>query len=205
MSRWGLLAIAYGVIGIIAIAVGRWCGLESVWTHPEPWLRLGDPWTCGVFSLVLGLSLGGLVVLATRSAVTHIERIARLHVDLRPLALSMSGLEIVAVAVMSALGEELLFRGLLQSWVGLPIQALAFGLLHQIAGKSRWVWVSWATAMGLGFGAMFQLTGSLVGPVAAHALINGVNLAFLKHHDPQPKPRVLGGLLTTRGWVAKPH
>jgi len=39
---------------------------------------------------------------------------------------------------------------------------------------------------------MFQLTGSLVGPVVTHAVVNGLNLAYLKHHDPKPPPRVLG-------------
>jgi hypothetical protein len=32
----------------------------------------------------------------------------------------------------------------------------------------------------------FEVTGSLLGPLAAHALVNGVNLSFLKRHDPDP-------------------
>jgi hypothetical protein len=41
---------------------------------------------------------------------------------------------------------------------------------------------------------MFQLSGSLLGPVVAHAVINGLNLSYLRAHDPQAR-RELGGLL----------
>jgi hypothetical protein len=47
-------------------------------------------------------------------------------------------------------------------------------------------------------GATFKLTGSLAGPIAAHALVNGLNLRYLKLHDPEPPRRVLGGLLGER-------
>ena len=42
---------------------------------------------------------------------------------------------------------------------------------------------------------MFALTGSLLGPIVAHAIVNGYNLMFLRNHDPAPKERRLGGLL----------
>jgi membrane protease YdiL (CAAX protease family) len=55
--------------------------------------------------------------------------------------------------------------------------------------------MAWATVMGLLFGGIFAATGSLVGPIAGHALINGANLRFLRDNDPSPRPRALGGLL----------
>jgi membrane protease YdiL (CAAX protease family) len=66
-----------------------------------------------------------------------------------------------------------------------------------MSGSSRWVWIGWAALVGLLFGAIFTLTGSLVGPLAAHALVNGYNLVFLRDHDPWPKPRRMSGLLTS--------
>jgi hypothetical protein len=48
---------------------------------------------------------------------------------------------------------------------------------------------------------MFQLTGSLLGPMLAHGLINGLNLWYLKSHDTAPPRNYLGGLL---GGVAGP-
>jgi membrane protease YdiL (CAAX protease family) len=100
----------------------------------------------------------------------------------------------IVMAALSAFGEEMLFRGLLGPAIGVVPQALVFGAAHQISGPSRWVWVAWATLVGLALGGMFQLTGSLIGPIAAHALVNALNLAYLKAHDPAPR-RSLGGLL----------
>jgi membrane protease YdiL (CAAX protease family) len=135
----------------------------------------------------------------TRGMVARLSWARALHMQLRPIAAGMSFFGIAVLAVLSAVGEELLFRGLLQPWIGLVPQALLFGIAHQIPGPSRWVWVGWATVVGLALGAIFQLTGSLTGPLAAHALVNGLNLAYLKQHDPDPQRRSMGGLLGQRG------
>jgi membrane protease YdiL (CAAX protease family) len=37
--------------------------------------------------------------------------------------------------------------------------------------------------MGMLFGLVFEVTGSLLGPVIAHVLINGANLRFLRDTD----------------------
>jgi membrane protease YdiL (CAAX protease family) len=95
---------------------------------------------------------------------------------------------------LSGLGEELFFRGFLVPVIGVAAQAAIFGLAHQLRGPSRWVWVGWATLVGLCLGLVFALTGSLVGPIVTHVLVNGYNLAFLRDHDPTPRRR-LGGLL----------
>ena len=146
------------------------------------------------------MAFGGLVAFSTRVFVTRFAWARNLHRELRPVARHLSGTGILALAAFSALGEELWFRGLLQPWGGLWVQALAFGVVHsQLRGPSRWAWVAWATIMGLAFGVTFALTGSLVGPIVAHALINSLNLAYLKSYDPEPQRRALGGLLGQRG------
>jgi membrane protease YdiL (CAAX protease family) len=90
------------------------------------------------------------------------------------------------LAGLSSLGEELLFRGLLTPYFGVLGSAALFGLAHQIKGRSRWVWVAWASAVGLALGAIFAATGTLVGPLLAHAIVNAANLAYLRDHDPSP-------------------
>lgn len=198
MLRWGKVAVAYLAASASAISLALlWRG-SSPFSYGAPWLVLPAV-ESHVCSVGLGFALGALVALSTRIFVTRFAWARNLHVELRPVARDLSALGIVAVATFSALGEELWFRGLLQPWVGLWLQALAFGMVHsQLRGPSRWAWVGWATIMGLAFGALFALTGSLAGPIVAHALINGLNLAFLKSHDPVPRRRALGGLLGQR-------
>lgn len=134
----------------------------------------------------------------TRPLVTRYDWARRLSDELRPVARLMSPAGILMVAILSALGEELLFRSVVQPATGLWIQALLFGLAHQLPGRARWIWVAWAAVMGLVLGAMFQLTGSLLGPVLAHAAVNGLNLRYLREYDPAPKRRPMGGLLGQR-------
>jgi hypothetical protein len=194
MARWWQrIAVGYALLGTLAAAIAVALRNGSPFAHPSPWLALDLPTREGA-SLLLGVAFAAFVVATTRIAVARFAWARRLHNDLRPVARSLSPAGIVVLAVASSLGEELLFRGLLAPLVGVVPQAIVFGLLHQMRGASRWVWIAWATAVGLSLGAMFALTGSLAGPLAAHALVNGYNLAFLRAHDPDDGRRRVGGL-----------
>lgn len=196
MTRWGRFVLAYAILAVISIAVGLWWHGEVPIAVADSWFGLSAP-ASHLYSGILGLALGCLTVVVTRISVIRFAWARRLHSELRPLARGISSTGIVMLALLSAVGEELLFRGLLQPWLGLVPQAVLFGLVHQLPGKSRWVWVLWAGLVGLLLGIVFQLTGSLLGPIAAHALVNGLNLSYLKHNDLQPRRRDLGGLLGT--------
>jgi membrane protease YdiL (CAAX protease family) len=50
--------------------------------------------------------------------------------------------------------------------------------------------------MGLAFGSIYRLTGNLAGPIVAHVTVNALNLRYLRDHDPEAKPKLLGGLLS---------
>ena len=104
----------------------------------------------------------------------------------------------MVMALASGVGEELFFRGCLTPLVGVFLSSAAFGVLHQVRGRARWAWAGWATVMGLAFATIYELTGHLVGPILAHVTINLVNLRYLRDHDPEAKPRTLGGLLARR-------
>ncbi|HWO10741.1 MAG TPA: type II CAAX endopeptidase family protein [Polyangiaceae bacterium] len=190
MIRWGRFAGAYALMGGVALAL-IWARGTSL-LHPRPHRALEhfvlDEYSAHIASLAAGLGFGLLVVALSRLSVQRFEWARRLHRELRPFARGLDATGIVVLALLSAAGEELLFRGLLQPWMGLWPQALLFGLVHQMPGPSRWIWVSWALCVGLVLGVLFDLTGSLLGPFAAHALVNGVNLQFLKRHEPAAGP-----------------
>jgi uncharacterized protein len=194
MLRWQTVAAAYALLGSLASTLAFTLGDGSPFVHPRPWLALDEPMRAGS-SLLLGLSLAVVLVASTRIAVRRWRWARKLHADLRPVARNLSSPTVILIAVLSSLGEELFFRGLMTPLVGVTAQAALFGLAHQVKGPSRWVWIGWASVVGLLLGAMFALTGSLLGPIAAHAVVNGYNLMFLRDHDPAPKERRLGGLL----------
>lgn len=201
MFRWGRASVAYALIAVGALAVGHGFERPSLLHYQGSWLPLIGA-EAHTFSLVLGAAFAALVVVGTRALVENVTWAKNLHRDLRPMTLRLDGLGILAIAALSAVAEELVFRGLLMPWIGLIAQALLFGVAHaQLSGPSRWVWVAWASVVGLALGAMFALTGSLLGPIVAHALINGLNLLYLKSHDTEPPRHSLGGLFGSSSTV----
>jgi membrane protease YdiL (CAAX protease family) len=177
-------ALAYAVMSAAAVAIALGLRDGPAWEHPAPWLALRPP--VGVaLSAVLGLVLAAIVIGATRVVVVRFEWGRRLHRDLRPMARDLTLGHILLLAGLSSLGEELLFRGLLTPAIGVVMSGALFGLAHQIAGPSRWVWVGWAAVIGAGLGSVFAATGSLLGPLLAHAIMNAANLAFLRDHAPR--------------------
>lgn len=198
MFRWGRASVAYAVIAIGALALAHGFERGSLLVYREPWLPLAGV-EAHAFSLLLGAAFAAAIVIGTRVLVQHAAWAKNLHRDLRPMTVGLDGTGILMIAALSALAEELVFRGLLLPWLGVLPQALVFGVVHaQLSGPSRWVWVTWASVVGLALGVMFVLTGSLLGALLAHALINALNLAYLKSHDTAPPPSTLGGLLGAR-------
>ncbi|XXX75054.1 CPBP family intramembrane glutamic endopeptidase [Sorangium sp. So ce134] len=191
-SRWArtgrtdaTLRAASGYLVLSALAISLAVVLRDgwPWIHPSPWLSL-PPLAGLLVSAALGLTLAGVVVVMTRVAVARFGWARRLHGELRPVARDLSLGQVLLLAGLSSLGEELLFRGLLTPLLGVLLSALVFGLMHQMRGPSRWVWVGWAVGVGAGLGAIFAATGSLVGPLLSHAVVNAVNLSYLRDHDP---------------------
>lgn len=196
MTRAAALATFYALVGLIFGGVALYVRGE-IWTHPDPWLPL-SPLAAHAYSTLLGFTVGLAGVGSTFALVKKTNWAKMLHDELRPSVTGMPLAGIVAVAVFSALGEEILFRSVLQTSTNVWIQALVFGLAHQLPGRSRWTWVLWAMIMGLIFGFLFEATGSLLGPIVAHATINGMNLRFLQNHQARPAARRLGGILGQR-------
>ena len=85
----------------------------------------------------------------------------------------------IALALLSGFGEELFFRGALQPRVGWLVASLLFGMVHVGPGRDFLPWTVFAIAGGGVFGGLFLATGNLAAPIAAHVLVNGVNLPIL--------------------------
>lgn len=168
----------------------------SPWVHPAPWFSFSPLLLGHVYSVLLGATLGMVVALLTRPLTRRLRWARTLEAELTPLVRTLPSPAIFPLAILSALSEELLFRSLLQPALGLFGQALVFGLMHQIRGPARWIWVAWAGLMGLCLGTLYAATGSIGGPIVAHAVVNAMNLRYLKNHEPPVATRTpLGGVL----------
>jgi len=101
--------------------------------------------------------------------------------------------EIAIVAALAGLGEELLFRGLLQQlaegyvnpWWALLISSLAFGAAH-------WVSTTYAvvtTVVGLYLGWLWMTLDNLLVPILVHGLYDLVALALILSEPTSPSGR----------------
>ncbi len=182
-SFTGRVAVGYALLAVLATALALALRDGVPWVYARPWLNLG-PALGAAASAGMGLAAALLIIVTTRLSATRFSWAQRLHLDLRPYAHGLALWQVVVIAGCSSLGEELLFRGLIQQWLGILPASVLFGALHQVPGPARFVWVTWAMVVGILFGAMFEATGSLLGPIVAHALVNAVNLVFLRDYDP---------------------
>ena len=102
---------------------------------------------------------------------------------LGPYLANASGGGLVLLACLAGLGEELLFRGVVQVWLAerVPIW-LALAGASLLFGVGHWLSASYAilaSLIGAYLGLVFLLTGNLLAPIVAHAAYDVVALALL--------------------------
>ncbi|HLK35414.1 MAG TPA: CPBP family intramembrane glutamic endopeptidase [Polyangiaceae bacterium] len=182
----------YAGVGGAAVAASIFLGRNPLVCESRLGVRGAASW---LLSAGLGFLVGAMTVAATRVVVRKTKWARALSQALQPGVRGVDATMLLVLALASASGEELLFRGLLVPLVGPVVSSLFFGVLHQIRGRGRWGWMVWATLMGLLFAGIFVATGSLAGPLVAHAAVNYSNLRYLRDTAPRENRPALGGLL----------
>lgn len=202
-SRRLLLAcVAEG--GLIFLAVGL------AWLLEEPLAAAINPPGRQVQAVAIGLAatlpmVGFLVVLMRttwRPAAVFRGQVRSL---LGPLLEGAGWGPILAIAVLAGVGEELLFRGVLQpaairwldpvvapvarpaaaSILGLLAVSLLFGLAHPMSRA----YIVVATIGGLYLGLLPMLTGEVLSATVAHAAYDVVALVWFRTQSPASAPQ----------------
>jgi membrane protease YdiL (CAAX protease family) len=132
-------------------------------------------WTGVAAAAGIALALVGLVRVGAR-AWTPMERAARAGAALLgPLTVPQA----LALALMSGVAEELLFRGALWPALGLWGTTLLFGLVHVLPRLELWIYPLFALVGGLALGLVRLGSGHVVPAMVAHVVVNALNLAWL--------------------------
>lgn len=171
------LLVAMGVTAILLWLVAK------LWLHFGSVSLLPLSWSATVLPVGIGLGLG---ITAASFLVYRLWAAYRRSADfylefvLKPLVLP----DIIWIALLPGLSEELLFRGVMLPALGLNItgvvvSSLCFGILH-LSGAEQWAYAVWATAVGLLLGYSAVATGNLLVPIVAHVFINLVSSCFWK-------------------------
>lgn len=183
------IAVAFeGGLGLVALLLG-W--LLSVW--PVPGVELDEiVWRDQWRPLLWGLVATGPMLIGF----WFIDRfpwgpLGNLKRDVErqvvPLFRGCSLLDLAWIAAAAGIGEELLFRGLLQhalaqwlvppwgDWIALLAASCVFGCFHPLSTT----YVVLAALIGLYLGLLLMFSGSLLAPVLAHGLYDFIALVYL--------------------------
>jgi membrane protease YdiL (CAAX protease family) len=164
-------------------------------------------------SLAAALAVAGGIIFGSRAMISVpwframaalIKRLL-MHPDLLGPELDTS--RALPLAAYSSLAEEAFFRGFVQPWLilhlaslthfdpshpgpllgGVLLTSLLFGGIHFPVLKELRPWTLFAILVGVAFGLLAALSGSLIAPILAHLLINWRNLVWLAK-EPKLEP-----------------
>jgi len=131
-----------------------------------------------------------LVVMAILAAIPwppSQEILVRVRDVVTPLFRESTVLQLGVVALAAGVGEELLFRGVMQTATtrvtgaaaAIVLTSLVFGLAHAITP----LYAMLAAFISAYLGWMMVATGSLVPPIVAHAIYDWIALVYIVRND----------------------
>ena len=177
--------VFYGLMALAGWLALEWSDLDPIsvifGTHADEGRQAPWGWPASVL-LGAGSAMG--IVLVTRftrnlKPMRHMKR--EFAAVLGPLGTGA----ITVLALTSAIGEEILFRGALQPLIGFWPTVIIFGLLHGGGAPKLWLWTVFALSAGLLLGWMADETGHLLAPILCHFTVNFWNLHAIVAKEPE--------------------
>lgn len=126
----------------------------------------------------IGLVISALCLVGGR----YISSIKKMEQEFSFLIGYQGVMDCFTLALFSSVAEELFFRGAVQHLLGIVGSAIVFGLLHWPIYPNLKSWPFFAFGMGIILGYEFELSGTILTPIATHFVVNFVNLNRISVH-----------------------
>ena len=167
--------VVYSLMTLVGLTIMRF-GHKNLATA----FQLSNNWTAVARLVLIGGIGAGVLLIASYFFEDWFPSFRELKVlVMRLLGPSSVGTAMV-LSLITAAGEELLFRGAIQPFAGLFFTSLLFGLLHMGKDGIFSAWSMWAFLAGLLLGWMFSATASLWPCLVAHFGVNCVSILNLR-------------------------
>ena len=139
----------------------------------------------GVAATVPALALFGICYVLPWGPFVRLARL--LDERIVPMFARCRVIELASISIVAGIGEELLFRGLIQGgiaeavggtdgiWIGLVVGSLVFGLTHAVSP----MYALLTTLIGFYLGWLWISTGNLICPMMTHAVYDFVAMVYL--------------------------
>lgn len=157
--------------------------VTAFFVKPPGTFRVADLRLTG-YGLLAAAALGVLTILASRLFARHTGWGRAMHTEFRRVLGALESRHILALSLLSAAGEEVLFRGVLQARLGLLITALLFAALHMPYRRAMVPWTAFAFVLGLALGGLTEAFGSLWPAIVLHFVVNYFNLHDIAEAGP---------------------
>ncbi|MDQ7778744.1 MAG: CPBP family intramembrane glutamic endopeptidase [Planctomycetota bacterium] len=172
-SRIVLLAVA--LYGVFAAAGIGWRVLRGA----SPVGGIGDPPRVPA-AIAAGIGFAAVAVLSGELMLRRFDWARRMEREFAQVVRGLTQCQIVVLSVLSAVGEEIFFRGAMQPVLGLWLTTCVFALVHIPWTGSVALWPVFAFIAGLGLGWLFDIGGGLLAPVLGHLGTNTGNLLLIR-------------------------
>jgi len=184
-----LVALSEGVLFLFSLP---WLNRTVVPFPPDifPYIQIGI--LCSlpllIISILLSVSMTRWAFLQSSALGRQLQELQRDYIF--PLSSSLRGVHIFLIAILSGIGEEVFFRGLLTwllSSVTMEIFVLlfvnvAFALVHFIGNFYRFSWViPIYFAAGIYLSIINIYFDNIIVPIACHAFFNFCSLLLNRH------------------------
>lgn len=183
-----LALLVEGGLGAAALAVGWlvgfWPAIGMGWTAPPA----GEQLRAIGWGLAATAPLVATLLVMDRFPLPQLQRVKDIAAQAtRQIFPNPRWWQLAVVSLAAGVGEELIFRGLLQAgvaqligspqglWIALGIASVVFGAFHWLDATYALL----ATLAGLYFGGLLLATGNLWTPIVAHAAYDFVALSYL--------------------------
>jgi len=158
-------------------------GVFLSWFY-APWEWLGRlAWASIPYGVVLGVALYLLGFMVFCSRWTQTVAMHELLTTLHQLFKRFTWFQILVISLLAGIGEELLIRAVLQSFLieglgvfwGITCASIVFGILHFMTKT----YVVLTFALGLLFGVAFYYSGSIVLVMVGHTVYDIIAFAMI--------------------------
>jgi uncharacterized protein len=180
-DNFPIVAAAFeGGLAVLAVGLGWVVG-------QRPLATLAWDWTAAGWGAAATLPLLGMLWVCVKTPWRPLRRIvAVLDESIVPLLGHCRVLDLAVIAALAGLGEEMLFRGVIQAaiggwvggawgqWIALAAAAVLFALAHSITV----MYLILAGLIGAYLGGAWLATGNLLVPMIAHAMYDFVALVY---------------------------
>ena len=171
---------------LIAMAVTAiiFLGISKLWVYLTGISMVPLYWNIEHGAIGLGIGLGVALLSSVIYEIWESYRIAAqeyLEMVLKPL----ETVDLIWLGLLPGLSEEMLFRGVALSALGmngiaLIITSVVFGALHMASAKHL-SYTVWAIAVGMMLGAITMYTGNLLSAIVAHVVTNSLSGIIWKY------------------------